>query len=113
MARPKKVQPIEGEAVDEIKEEIVADNGQQPVTEQGEEVEIEVKPKKRLVCPGDKTGKFQLVTFGKPVLIADPDGGDELVAIDSEVEDGYVCVTCHRLMELADLEEQDVPDFAA
>ena len=107
MARPKKVQAEVIEGVDEVKEEIMAEN--EPIVEE----EIEIKPVKRLVCPGDKTNKFQIVMYGKPVLIVDPDGSGELIAVDTEVEDAYVCVTCHRVMDLSDLEEQDVVIFAA
>lgn len=106
MARPKgsKNDVVE---VDEVKEEVMAGEAK-PV----EEEEIEIVPVKNLVCPSDKTTKFQYVTYVKPVLIKDPNGGEELIAVDTEVEDGYVCVTCHHLYELDDLEPQDVIRFA-
>lgn len=107
MARPKKVQPVENK--DEVKEEVMAEN-EQPIMD---EDEIEVKPVKRLVCPSDKSNRFQMVTFGKPVLIDDPDSPGEFLAVDTEVTDGYTCVTCHRLYALEELEEQGIPIFGA
>lgn len=106
MARPKKV--VENQE-DEVKEAVMEENNVDVVEEQ----EIELKPVKRLVCPSDKTHKFQLVTYGKPVLVEDPEQPGELVVVDSEIEDGYVCVTCHHLYELDDLEAQAIPDFGA
>ncbi len=106
MARHKKELLVEN-VEDEVKEEVMAEENMV------EEQEIELKPVKRLVCPSDKTHKFQLVTYGKPVLVEDPEQPGELVVVDSEIEDGYVCVTCHHLYELDDLEAQAIPDFGA